>query len=636
MIAPGSAAMSTTPGIESSPTPRPGGIPGSSGAGVPPLTDQQRKIVAEFKLKIAKLAPDEQAAYIAQHKMDLIKQLNFQPNQIKILQNTQSQPQQPPSLPISSAPPHLRPPAPRLVSPVMVPHPQELTRPALIGHGPGPQLIQQRLMTPGIVNQLRPAPPIINNIDIARVATTVPAIDKSKRTAWRDSQLRKDQIEATQPNYKTPFRSREDTCKRLLRYHVYYEDTMDENDMIKADKEFEKTSETLLARYQVNLSKYHLLLLDESTRMCSSSCEAMLGRMWVAEEKASLAKEKEDYRSKCNRFIELDRKENLTLDERLEHNKLADYIDNPELPPIPDSWAEKYEQIVGKSWESYKLKHKRDESVSETSESPDPDDLLEEEDKDLEKQMEIKKEPKDHESDIEMSFRERHSSSNSELFLERARSRNSSNGTNASRKDVRVNLANILDPSQARKEFNELTKSFRPPSVDLLTGDKNFVGLKFNRSMSGRWSASLKRDAAELSDHGDVEQKKMKVDQDFDDDTSDDEDFSLADVGGNNAAVQSMLENDDDCDDLDQEDDELRFDNPSRMSLDTFDHALRYNPSPGILNSDSRDNDSVNNAINSILDFDRGAVQTPDDLKNLTGLLDAAIDDTQNAVNSIL
>merc|ERR1719445_2181005 len=128
----------------------------------------------------------------------------------------------------------------------------------------------------------------------------------------------------------------------------------------------------------------------------------------------------------------------------------------------------------------------------------------------------------------------------------------------------------------------------------------------------------------------------MKVDQDFDDDSSEDEDFSLADVGGNNAAVQSMLENDDDCDDLDQEDDELRFDNQSRMSLDTFDNALRYNPSPGILNTDSRDNDSVNNAINSLLDFDRGAVQTPDDLKNLTGLLDAAIDDTQNAVNSIL
>jgi hypothetical protein len=36
------------------------------------------------------------------------------------------------------------------------------------------------------------------------------------------------------------------------------------------------------------------------------------------------------------------------------------------------------------------------------------------------------------------------------------------------------------------------------------------------------------------------------------------------------------------------------------------------------------DNDSVQNAINSILDMqERGDVQTPEDLRNLTGLLDA-------------
>merc|ERR1712115_210935 len=113
------------------------------------------------------------------------------------------------------------------------------------------------------------------------------------------------------------------------------------------------------------------------------------------------------------------------------------------------------------------------------------------------------------------------------------------------------------------------------------------------------------------------------------------EDFSLADVGGDNAAVQSMLENDDDQDDLDHVEDELRFvNNPSRLSLDTFDP--RYNLSPGVLTSaDSRDNESVNNAIHSILDYDRGAVQTPEDLKNLTGLLDSD-SATQNAVNSML
>jgi len=45
-------------------------------------------------------------------------------------------------------------------------------------------------------------------------------------------------------------------------------------------------------------------------------------------------------------------------------------------------------------------------------------------------------------------------------------------------------------------------------------------------------------------------------------------------------------------------------------------------------NSEAGDNDSVQNAINSILDMhDRGGMQTPDDLNNLTGLLDSIEDD---------
>ena len=126
-------------------------------------------------------------------------------------------------------------------------------------------------------------------------------------------------------------------------------------------------------------------------------------------------------------------------------------------------------------------------------------------------------------------------------------------------------------------------------------------------------------------------------------DDSEDEEFSLADVGGNNAAVRSMLENDDDMDD-DEMQDELRFDNQSRTSFDHFEAShMRFNgayPSPN-LGSEPRDTDSVQNAINSILDLhDRGGVQTPDDLKNLTGLLDSMesdpSDSTNTAVNSIL
>ena len=535
---------------------------------------------------MANLPPEEQAAYIAQNKVNLIKQLNFQPNQLRILQTSQ------PQAPVL---PTVRPPA-------------IVTRPNLI----------QLNMTS--VQQRLPAP-VITGLDIQRPPLAqVQPFDKSKRIAWVESQLRKDQQEAVNPNYKTPFRSREDACKRLLRYHVYNEPLMDEAELAAADAEFERSAESLVARYQVNLSKYHLLLLDESTRLCSSSCEAMLGRMWVAEERSALAREKEEFRENCTRLAELDRMESLTFEERSEQARLAKLIERPDFPPVPDSWADKYQEIVGRPWDLYKQRHKKRLSPINTN-SVQPQTQV------VEEPVEIKKEPRDCDSEAEVSLRERHESSNSDVWSQRSR--------NSSASSLR----------RHRRDSSDIGKfvSFRPPSSsDNSSMDKSesFVGLKFNRSMSGRWSAaSLKREGSGgwRGEEYEIAQKRMKgsqEDKDFSDD-SDDEDFNLADVGGNNAAVQSMLENDDD---LDAEEDELRFGSQSRLSLDTFEPSLRYSgsyPSPG-LGSDSRDNDSVQNAINSILDFDRVGVETPDDLRNLTGLLDAMESDTQNAVNSIL
>lgn len=540
----------------------------------------------------------EQAAYIAQNKMTLIKQLNFQPNQLRILQSSQQPPPPPPAA--------LR--------------------------------AQARLPSPGL-----------GLLDTARPPPGPPAqpFDKSKRIAWVESQLRKDQQEAVNPNYKTPFRSREDACKRLLRYHVYNEPLMDSGELAAADKEFDGRAESLVARYQVNLSKYHLLLLDESTRLCSSSCEAMLGRMWVADERSALAREKEEFRQRCTRLAELDRMESLSYEERAEQTRLARLIERPDFPPVPDTWADKYQQIVG-PWELYKQKHRKKVSSANTNSS------TQSQEEPSQQPVEIKAEPRESESEAELSVRERHESENSDFWAARsspARSRNSS--ASSLRRELRINLSNVMESSSPhRRHSGDIAKfvSFRPPSSSdnsSLDKTESFVGLKFNRSMSGRWSAaSLKREGSQggRAEEYELAQKRMKgsqEDKDFSDE-SDDEDFNLADVGGNNAAVQSMLENDDD---MDLEEDELRFGSQSRLSLDTFDQTLRYNgsyPSPG-LGSDSRDNDSVQNAINSILDFDRVGVQTPDDLRNLTGLLDAMedgsvrySDDTQNAVNSIL
>jgi hypothetical protein len=123
----------------------------------------------------------------------------------------------------------------------------------------------------------------------------------------------------------------------------------------------------------------------------------------------------------------------------------------------------------------------------------------------------------------------------------------------------------------------------------------------------------------------------------FNDFSDSDEDFSLADVGGGDV-VQSMLDRDDDDDDDDDgeqddddddDDEESDEDDNDEVEEGDFDDAgrrqvavrkLARTETPG----GGSDNDSVQNAINSILDLqERGDVQTPEDLNNLTGLLDS-------------
>jgi hypothetical protein len=57
----------------------------AGGGSIPQLTDEQKKIVAEFKQKMALLPPNQHAQFIAAHKANLIKQLNFQPTQLQSL-----------------------------------------------------------------------------------------------------------------------------------------------------------------------------------------------------------------------------------------------------------------------------------------------------------------------------------------------------------------------------------------------------------------------------------------------------------------------------------------------------------------------------------------------------------------------
>jgi hypothetical protein len=61
----------------------------ASGGSIPHLTEEQKKIVAEFKQKMALLPPDQHTQFIATHKANLIKQLNFQPTQLQLLRSSQ-------------------------------------------------------------------------------------------------------------------------------------------------------------------------------------------------------------------------------------------------------------------------------------------------------------------------------------------------------------------------------------------------------------------------------------------------------------------------------------------------------------------------------------------------------------------
>ena len=82
----------------SSATPAGVGVAGSAAAAaaqtaaaITQLTDEQKRIVFEFKQKMAQLPPEQQPAFIAQHKGSLLKQLNFQPTQLQLLRNNHIQ-----------------------------------------------------------------------------------------------------------------------------------------------------------------------------------------------------------------------------------------------------------------------------------------------------------------------------------------------------------------------------------------------------------------------------------------------------------------------------------------------------------------------------------------------------------------
>ena len=383
-------------------------------------------------------------------------------------------------------------------------------------------------------------------------------------------------------------------------------------------------------------------------------------RHWEADERASLSREKEESKKTTARLEDLEQKTGLTAEERLEVAQLRIQAE-PKFGPVPESWAARYEAVLGRPFESERARSRswQEEQQALNSDSsyrepPPPPDI------------EIKREPDlfdRGELDLfsqDLGLRLRHGSNSSLESDQKVRFRTESGGSRLSntssalaKKELRVSLTNVLSSRPGSGTDSPLVPSSRPSSTEFSSMDQGagFLGIKFNRTMSGRWSANLKREKEEEEEEGGEDwdeqglgmqpAKRMREyeSQGSQSDESEDEEFSLADVGGNNAAVQNMLENDD----MDDED-ELRFDSQSRTSFDRFDPSgMRFHgESPALGSEQGNDNDSVQNAINSILDLhDRGGVQTPDDLNNLHGLLESMEADHSDptldaAVNSIL
>lgn len=73
-----------------------------------------------------------------------------------------------------------------------------------------------------------------------------------------------DQNGAINPDVNTPFLSKRDACKRLVRYHCLNEQVLSSKDLAKADEMFEETAKHLLSKFNSMMNKYTYLLLMES------------------------------------------------------------------------------------------------------------------------------------------------------------------------------------------------------------------------------------------------------------------------------------------------------------------------------------------------------------------------------------
>ncbi|XP_020712037.2 serine-rich adhesin for platelets isoform X2 [Athalia rosae] len=120
-----------------------------------------------------------------------------------------------------------------------------------------------------------------------------PICRQINRSDLLEQQLKIDQNGAINPDVNSPFTSKSDACKRLIRYHCFNEQVLSSKDLAKADEIFEETAKHLLSKFNSMMNKYTYLLLMESMREVRTSELMMIDRTFVAEEQSILSRLRE-------------------------------------------------------------------------------------------------------------------------------------------------------------------------------------------------------------------------------------------------------------------------------------------------------------------------------------------------------
>uniref|UniRef100_A0A8D0MBZ2 GLTSCR protein conserved domain-containing protein n=1 Tax=Sus scrofa TaxID=9823 RepID=A0A8D0MBZ2_PIG len=159
-----------------------------------------------------------------------------------------------------------------------------------------------------------------------------PTLQPSKEACFLEH-LHKHQGSVLHPDYKTAFPSFEDALHRLLPYHVYQGALPSPNDYHKVDEEFETVSTQLLKRTQAMLNKYRLLLLEESRRVSPSAEMVMIDRMFIQEEKTTLALDKQLAKEKPDEYVSSSRSLGLPVAASSEGHRLPGHGPAPSSAP---------------------------------------------------------------------------------------------------------------------------------------------------------------------------------------------------------------------------------------------------------------------------------------------------------------